>query len=168
MQVRAGNRQDEPLVRAIVSQYLEEQGRLLDLEGADKDLRNLEHNYVWYDGLFIVAEREGQLVGFAAGRRANDNSFDQENETPAQERLVLSRLIVTPGARRRGAGKALVKVLSFFAQNMGYKEIALDKPAGLMQPESFLAMQKLGFRPPEDLNTPMTRLVEAAGPVSRR
>lgn len=135
MQVRAGNRQDEPLVRAIVTQYLEEQGRALDLEDKDRDLRNLEANYFWHDGLFIVAERDGQLIGMLAGRK----------NSKSDEILDLKRLVVTTGARRRGVAKALVKTMLFFAQNMEYKKVEFKDSESVEDQQRDAALARLGF-----------------------
>ncbi|MBU6452513.1 MAG: hypothetical protein KGS72_12080 [Cyanobacteria bacterium REEB67] len=80
MQIRFANRQDEAPVRAL----LESQGAALDLAGADRDLRNLDQNYFGRDGLFIVAEAEGEVVAFAGARRSESDA----------EILLLNRLNV--------------------------------------------------------------------------
>lgn len=137
MQIRAGTRQDEPIIRTIIFQALEELGIKPNLEGRDSDLQNLEHSYFWYDGLCIVAEREGQVIGVLGARRHKEN----------EDILELARLAITPGARQRGAGAALVKTMLLFAANMGYKNIVLGVP-GLsadlkaIDPE---ILKKLGF-----------------------
>ncbi|MBX9685646.1 MAG: GNAT family N-acetyltransferase [Candidatus Obscuribacterales bacterium] len=140
MQIRAANRQDEPILRTIIFQALEEHGLKADLEGRDRDLRNVEYNYFWFDGLCLVAERDGQLIGVLAARKSekDDNV------------LELLRLAVTPGARQRGVAKALVKTMLFFAANMEYKLVKFAFPAGQ---ESFIPeeiMTKLGFQKDSD------------------
>lgn len=117
MQIRAGNKQDEPIIRTIIFQALEENGAVPDLEGRDRDLKNIEHNYFWYDGLCIVAERDGQIIGVLAARRSEKD----------EDSLELMRLAVTPGARQRGAARSLVKTLEFFAKNMDYKEVRVSQ-----------------------------------------
>lgn len=118
MQIRAGNRQDEPIIRTIIFQALEEQGIHSDLEGRDSDLRNIEHNYFWFDGLCLVAERDGQIIGVLAARKSKTDD----------KALELARLAVTPGARMRGAARQLVKTMIAFAANMEYSKIVLGVP----------------------------------------
>lgn len=137
MQIRAANKQDEPIIRTIVLQAMEEMGATTDLDGRDSDLKNVEHNYFWYDGLCIVAERDGQIIGLLAARR---NEKDDET-------LELMRLAVTPGARKRGAARALVKTMLFFASNMQYKQITagssqLGEDLKRIDP---VILKKLGF-----------------------
>ena len=137
MQIRAGNRQDEAIIRTILFQSLEEHGIESDLEGRDKDLRNIEHNYFWYDGLCLVAENDGQIVGFLAGKRSEKS----------EDTLLLSRLVVVAGARKRGTGKALMKSLLFFCQNMEYQTIEIAVP-GDFQVEKLIApavLSRFGF-----------------------
>ena len=137
MQIRAGNRQDEATVRTIVFQSLEEFGILSELDGRDSDLRNIEKNYFWYDGLCLAAERNGELIGFLAGRRREGQ----------EEILDLKRLAVVPSARKQGVATALMKTAKRFAANLEYKSIELSCP-GLSKELSEIDpmfLQKLGF-----------------------
>lgn len=137
MQIRAANKQDEPIIRTIISQAMEENGATAELDGRDSDLKNVEHSYFWYDGLCIVAERDGQIIGVLAARR---NEKDEET-------LELMRLAVTPGARKRGAARALIKTMLFFAGNMQYKQVVagasqLGEDLKCIDP---IILKKLGF-----------------------
>ncbi len=137
MQIRAGNRQDEANVRTIISQSMEEFSILPDLDGRDSDLRNIEKNYFWYDGLCLAAERDGQLLGFLAGRRREGQ----------EEVLELKRLVVIPDARKQGVARALINTAIRFAQNSNYKLIELCCPGATkdlnhLDPK---ILQQLGF-----------------------
>ena len=138
MQIRAGNKQDEPIIRTIIFQSMEEHGAKPDLDKRDSDLKNVEQNYFWHDGLCLVAERDGQIIGVLAARRS-----EQDPEV-----LELMRLAVTPGARQRGAARSLVKTMLFFADNMEYKHIraGASSPCGedvtKIDP---VVLKKLGF-----------------------
>ena len=135
MQIRAGNRQDEAIIRTIVFQALQEHGIEADLEGRDNDLRNVEHNYFWHNGLCLVAESDGQVIGVLAGR-----------QSPADESVLeLSRLAVVGGARRRGAGRKLIATMLFFARNMEYKKIVLAVPGLPENPADPEVLTRLGF-----------------------
>lgn len=137
MQIRAATRQDEPIIRTIIFQALEENGIQSDLDGRDSDLRNVEHNYFWFDGLCLVSERDGQVIGVLAGRKSKEDD----------DVLELARIAVTPGARQRGAARALMKTMLFFAGNMDYKSVVLGVP-GLSADLKQISPQiltKLGF-----------------------
>ncbi len=136
MQIRAANRQDEPLIRNIVFSALEELGITAEPDGRDSDLKNVEQNYFWHDGVCLVAERDGQVVGVIAGRR---HTSDDE--------LELGRIAVYPAARNRGVGRALIKTLIFFASNMDYKRIVLgtDLPSADLARLPEEKLTKLGF-----------------------
>ncbi len=142
MQIRAGNRQDEPIIRTIVFQALEALGIEPELDGRDKDLRNLELNYFWHDGLCIVAERDGQVIGVLAAARSEKQ----------EDALALKRLAVTPGAQKRGAARKLIKTMCFFARNMEYKKVVFCLPG--FSPEDLkidpLILSKLGFEKEEN------------------
>ncbi|MBX9570942.1 MAG: GNAT family N-acetyltransferase [Candidatus Obscuribacterales bacterium] len=137
MQIRAANKQDEPIIRTIIFQAMEENGATADIEGRDSDLKNVEHNYFWYDGLCIVAERDGQIIGVLAARR---NEKDENT-------LEIMRLAVTPGARKRGAARALVKTMLFFAGNMEYKQVraGVSERGEDLKRIDPLILKKLGF-----------------------
>jgi len=70
MQIRIANRQDEAPVRA----FFEKQGKTLDLIGADKDLHNIDQGYFGHDGLFVVAEEDGEIIGLAGARQSSDSA----------------------------------------------------------------------------------------------
>jgi GNAT superfamily N-acetyltransferase len=113
MQIRVATRQDEPIVREINGQVNVELGYPeLDLPGKDADLMDIESFYFWNDGLFIVAEDEGKIVGLAGARRG-------END----ETLELVRLVVVPARRHSGVAHELVDVIEFFAANSQYTKI---------------------------------------------
>lgn len=136
MQIRAANRQDEPLIRNIVFSALEELGITPDPDGRDKDLKNVEQSYFWCDGACLVAERDGQIIGVVAAKRA-----------ATEDELELARLAVYPAARNRGVGRELVKTLLFFARNMDYKLIVLgaDLPSADLARLPATKLSKLGF-----------------------
>ncbi len=60
----------------------------------------------------LVAELDGALVGFATGNAVYDSAR-------AADAFFLNDLYVVPGARRRGAGRALVAGLAAVARRRG-------------------------------------------------
>lgn len=137
MQIRAGNRQDEPLIRTIVFQAMEELSKDHDLEGRDRDLRNIEQNYFWFDGLCLVAEEDGQVVGVVAAKRRDSEDI-----------LLLSRLAVAASARKQGVARKLLSTVQFFAANMDYKTIRIEavEPSCDLLLVDRKIMHKLGFK----------------------
>lgn len=113
MQIRVANRQDEPIIRTIVNQANAEHGLPeIELTGGDSDLNNIEAHYFWYDGIFVVAEEDGQIVGLAGARRGETDDV-----------LELLRLVVIPSRRRHGTAQLLMNTIVFFARNAEYEEI---------------------------------------------
>jgi predicted N-acetyltransferase YhbS len=114
MQIRLGNRQDEPAITALVNQVMEEFGLTPNPETAESDLKNIEANYFGRDGLFLVAEHDKDIVGIAAARRSEENQLD------------LERLAVAKQFRGRGIARELMETVRRFALDMDYKRIQVE------------------------------------------
>src|SRR5262249_24018106 len=96
MQIRIGNKQDEAPARALVEAAYKDAGASVDLTGADSDLRGIETNCFSRDGIFLVADEERKLIGFAAAAKRKE------------EVLELLRLFVSSDWRKRGIGSSLL------------------------------------------------------------
>ena len=84
------------------------------------------------DGCFLVALLDGKPVGCAGICRC-------EGERTAE----LRRMYVAPGARRRGAARALMSELEDKARRLGYKTLRLE--TGPEQPEAVRLYETGGF-----------------------
>jgi GNAT superfamily N-acetyltransferase len=84
------------------------------------------------DGCFLVALLDGKPVGCAGICRC-------EGERTAE----LRRMYVAPGARRRGAARALMSELEDKARRLGYKTLRLE--TGPEQPEAIRLYEESGF-----------------------
>jgi N-acetylglutamate synthase-like GNAT family acetyltransferase len=115
MQIRIGNKQDESEVRTLVSQLLDEAGQKLDLNGIDKDLKQIEIHYFGHDGVFLVAEQERTVFGFAAALQSTDTVCE------------LRRLYVNKEHRRSGAGSLLLKQVISFAKQLDYQQLIVPE-----------------------------------------
>lgn len=117
MQIRAGLRLDEPVIRALVFKAIEASGLTPEPDGLEADLKNIEHNYFWYDGFFLVAESDGHIVGLIAGRA-------KEEEAPSKQGycLELRRLLVIEDEFVQVLNELLAVALGF-ARRLDYKEI---------------------------------------------
>lgn len=131
MQIRAGNRQDEKHIRAIIFDAMLECGLQPEPEGREDDLKNVEEGYFWHDGIFVVAERDEVIIGVAGGRRNPDD----------EDELELIRLAVLPRERKNHVASELIKTIKFFAGNMEYKRIVLRTKAQVVPG----VLEKLGF-----------------------
>jgi N-acetylglutamate synthase-like GNAT family acetyltransferase len=109
MQIRIGNKQDEPLVRELVQRLTSELAVPFDLNTSESDLKNIEKEYIGNDGIYLVVEEDNAIVGFAAARKLNDDICE------------IRRMIIGENHRGRGLGKELVKHIVSFARGMDYR-----------------------------------------------
>ncbi len=118
MQIRIANRQDEPEIRTLVESICKESGSPFDIETSDSDLRNIDANYFGHEGLFLVAEDEGKIVGVAGAKRKTDLT------------LELKRLIAKPGDKFIPADLLgeLLSVIVEFAPRLLYERIDVASP----------------------------------------
>lgn len=138
MQIRAGNRQDEKYIRPIIFNAMKECGLEPEPEGREDDLKDIEAGYFWHDGIFIVAERDGVIIGVAGGRRNPDPGHEGE--------LELIRLAVLPEERKHHIARQLLDTILFFATNMEYEQVILRTrakvTAGVLEKLNFALDQK--------------------------
>lgn len=114
MQIRLGNRQDEPNITTLVFEVMREFNLEPKPEGAESDLKNIEQNYFARDGVFLVVEEDKEIVGIAGARRNSDNE------------LELVRLAVGKKCRGKGYARELMKTVVNFAKDMGYQRIEVE------------------------------------------
>lgn len=91
------------------------------------------------DGRVLVAERAGNLVGVVLGRIVGPHLF------VVRPVLYLDTLFVSPDARRRGVGHALLRAAAALAAEHGCDEVYAAPVAGTRGVQRFLA--RLGFVP---------------------
>ncbi len=114
MQIRLGNRQDEPAITSLVFDVMREFNLEPKPDGAESDLKNIVDNYFARDGVLLVAEDDKQVVGIAGARR---NASDQ---------LELVRLAVAKKWRGNGIARELMRKVIDFAKDMGYRKIEVE------------------------------------------
>ena len=112
MQIRIGNKQDEVAVRAFVATQTERLGLgLPDFSGEFADLKNIVSNYIGHDGIFLIAEEENKVVGFAAARSKSDTA------------CIVERIFVDREWIERGLLKQLVDKIIDFARGLDYHQL---------------------------------------------
>lgn len=89
--------------------------------------------------IVLVAESSGRVIGTAFGHRVVPSSLSDE---PA---LELSSVVVAPGARRAGIGRALVAAVGRFAAGQGLRRVVIKTFAENREGLAFWL--SVGFRP---------------------
>ncbi|MCA9800631.1 MAG: hypothetical protein KC777_01530 [Cyanobacteria bacterium HKST-UBA02] len=119
MQIRIANRQDEKKIRALAEAVAGAAGKEFDLQGADNDLINVEANYFGKQGLFLVADRDGEIIA-AGGARAKSEDI-----------LEISRFLASEDEGERPEIEAeMLRVMIDFAPRMLYRGIECSAELG--------------------------------------
>lgn len=136
MQIRIGNKQDEASIRELVAASYSQSGRTLALDGGDGDLRNIEKNYIWHDGVFLVAEDEREVIGFAAALKKTESV------------LLLKRLVVAELSPGPEIGALLLRQVLKFAKDLDY--LAIDFIVDDTNSQLISLLKEHGFMANED------------------
>ncbi len=119
MQIRLFNRQDDKELRALVQSINESQGTVMDLDGKDNDLRNVEGTYFGHDGLFLVADDEGTIVAFCGAR------IGTESSNVAGETLEITRLWAKDGLDKTIVDR-LISIVSNHAWQLDFEKVSVS------------------------------------------
>lgn len=111
MQIRVANRQDEKSIQAIFAELCSKKGEELDLSSKHKDLRNIEANYFGNEGIFLVAEDDGKLLGFAGAKKECDTT------------ISVDRFYIDDAHKRSGIDKQFMQVIVPFAKRMYFERL---------------------------------------------
>lgn len=111
MQIRVANRQDEKNIQSIFADLCSKKGDELDLSSKHKDLRNIEANYFGSEGIFLVAEDEGKLIGFSGAKKESDTA------------ISIDRFYIDDAYKRMGIDKQFMQVIVPFAKRMYFERL---------------------------------------------
>jgi len=114
MQIRLGNKQDEPMVRDLLMTVMHEVNLEKYFEQARPPIMNMEREYIGQDGTYLVAEDDRKIVGIAAAKKRTDTVCE------------LALLCVTSEWRRMGLGKQMLEKIVSFAKGMDYDALQVD------------------------------------------
>ncbi|QAY62505.1 GNAT family N-acetyltransferase [Xylanimonas allomyrinae] len=164
-EVRSADRDDIVVVAALVAATRPSSvGAQVDHAGEDVVRTHLSV-YVAAGGTVLVASLDGHVVGFLLVRSVGPHLFATETA------FVIDTLLVTPDARRRGIGHALVGGVAALAGEAGAAYVYAGVPAGDRGMHRFLA--RLGFAPTAGhrvvaTSTLLRRLAQEGGSASGR
>ncbi len=139
--VRPATNEDCENVRSLVFGVLREYGLKPDRDGIDRDLDDIESNYINRGGIFEVFEdQEGNLMG-----TVGLYPFDEK-------RLELRKMYFLPAIRGKGLGKATLKRMVAVAKEKGYEQMILETASVLK--EAIGLYEKFGFSEADQKHTP--------------
>jgi N-acetylglutamate synthase-like GNAT family acetyltransferase len=114
MQIRLGNKQDEPMVRDLLMTVMHEVGLEAYFEKMRPPIMNMEREYIGHDGTYLVAEDDRKIVGVAAAKKKTEAVCE------------LNLLCVTTEWRRMGLGKQMLQKILSFAKGLDYDALQVD------------------------------------------
>lgn len=118
MQIRIFNRQDDKGLRTLIER---EKGLSLNLDNADKDLRNVEATYFGHGGIFLVAEDEGEVKAYMGARPLSDEALNKGPEV-----ITITRLGKAPELSEKEGNdimESLLKVVLNHAYQMDFRAV---------------------------------------------
>ena len=125
------NRHEEPIVR----------NRVTDYQGTVDSLAQAEERLARADGVALVAELDGRVVGHLFLEFRQDSLFVRAELRPY---AYVSELFVREESRDHGAGAALMREAERIAVARGIGRLMVDVLAGNAVAEAFYA--RCGFR----------------------
>jgi len=139
--VRPWNAADGLDAWRVVKTVFDEYGFTLEAMDYDRDLRDIQGQYLDCGGGFWVLEEDGQVVGCVGMR-------------PVSEALVeLRRLYLVPDVRKRGYGRDLIMTAVDWGRARGYptielwSDVAFERAHVLYEAAGF---KRVGFRVADD------------------
>jgi putative acetyltransferase len=122
---------DEPRIQELVRSVLSEYDLSFDLDGHDRDLLDIRGSYASRGGCFLVVETEGRVTGCAG---LYPRSLDEGE---------LRKMYLSPDARGRGLGRALLHRLIDEARRHELKRLTLESHSSL--PAALRLYESAGF-----------------------
>lgn len=139
LNIRRADNGDTQEVRDLVFGILEEYGLLPDPEGIDRDLEDIEANYLNRGGDFqVLLDEHGEIVGSVG-------LYPIDRDTVELRKMYFRRRI-----RGKGLGKKLLANTVETAARLGYKKITLETASALK--EAIGLYKSFGFLPVEGVH----------------
>jgi N-acetylglutamate synthase-like GNAT family acetyltransferase len=139
--VRTATNADREEIQRLVFGVLREYDLAPDVDGTDRDLTDIEENYLNRGGTFEVLENaSGEIVGTVG-------LFPLDDET-----IELRKMYFSTEIRGRGLGKEFLARTLKKARNLGYLRVYLETAFVLKQ--AVHIYEKAGFKPVDVKHTP--------------
>lgn len=139
--VRSATNADCENVQNLVFGVLHEYGLEPEVDGIDKDISDIETNYIKRGGLFeVIEDEEGNLLGTVG-------LYPVDEET-----VELRKMYFVKAFRGKGFGKKTLKRMIEKAGELGFKKIYLETASVLKV--AIKLYEKFGFQPVVDLHSP--------------
>jgi putative acetyltransferase len=119
--------------RRLVEEYAASLPIDLSFQDFQQEVESLPNHYGAPDGCFIVARRDGAVIGCGALRWFSDSACE------------LKRLYVIPVYRGEGIGRMIVAALIERARGLGYRSVLLDTLPAMSDAQALYA--SCGFTP---------------------
>jgi len=141
LKIRSATNADRSQIEELVFGILRTFDLALDRDGTDKDLSDIEANYLSRGGIFEVIENsDGQIVGTIGLYPLDETTIE------------LRKMYFDPSIRGRGLGKELLAKMIEKARNMGYMRVYLETASVLKQ--AVHLYENAGFQPVDVKHTP--------------
>ncbi len=141
IEIRSATNADCENVQNLVFSILREYGLEPDLNGTDKDIADIEANYINRGGIFELIENEaGELLGTVGLYPMND------------ETVELRKMYFSTKLRGQGFGKKTLQRMIETARQLGYQKIYLE--TAVILKEAVHLYEKFGFKPTDEKHTP--------------
>ena len=139
--IRSATNADRDQIEELVFGILKSYDLALDRDGTDKDLSDIEENYLARGGVFeVILNKEGDIVGTVG-------LYPLDETTIELRKMYFDRSI-----RGRGLGKLILAKMIEKARNLGYLRIYLETASVLKQ--AVHIYEGAGFKPVDVKHTP--------------
>ena len=139
--IRSATNADRAQIEELVFGILRSFDLALDRDGTDKDLSDIEANYVARGGVFEVIENSDSKIVGTIGLYPLDETT-----------IELRKMYFDPSIRGRGLGKQMLKEMIEKAKILGYLRVYLETASVLAQAVHLYESE--GFQPVEVKHTP--------------
>lgn len=159
MLIRHYKEEDKKTVISLLSDFwnylvsLDYMKRLREFEGSgEKTFSETLKDMKERDGVFYVAEEEGEVIGLIAGVITKPDELDKSIDSELIGRIT--EFYVDPIYRGRGYGKLLMKEIENFFKVRGCKSVKVEVFAP--NKNAHMLYQKLGY---QERNVDMIKLI---------
>ncbi len=140
LSIRSATNDDCDAIQQLVFGVLAEYDLAPDLDGTDRDITDIEANYLNRSGLFEVLQEDSDIVGTIG-------LYPLDAET-----IELRKMYFAPSIRGRGLGRKILARAIEKAKNLGYLRVYLETARVLKQ--AVHLYEAFGFQPVDIKHTP--------------